>query len=113
MIVGVETDNATSMRARARHGVLLAEPEYDVGIRPNSVRPPQGPAPLWSKDSGRRLLPGESIAGQGALPLPRWQVNRGFSSTPELPEIAEAQALLDTLAKDDRFRDALGRQQNP
>ena len=40
-------------------------------------------------------------------------VLEGFSSTPELPEIAEAQALLDTLAKDDRVRDALGRQQDP
>ena len=37
----------------------------------------------------------------------------GFSSTPELPEIAEAHALLDTLAKDDRVWDALGRQQDP
>ena len=37
----------------------------------------------------------------------------GFSPTAELPEIAEAQALLDTLAKDDRVRDALGRQQDP
>ena len=37
----------------------------------------------------------------------------GFSPTPELPEIAEAHALLDTLAKDDRVRDALGRQQDP
>jgi predicted ATPase len=40
-------------------------------------------------------------------------VLEGFSSTPELPEIAEAHALLDTLAKDDRVRDALGRQQDP
>jgi hypothetical protein len=63
-------------RVRAHHGVLLAEPEHDIGIRPNSVRPSQGPATLWSKDSGRRLLQGQSGAGQGALPLPRWQVDR-------------------------------------
>ncbi|MGB7097321.1 MAG: hypothetical protein WBD95_00940, partial [Xanthobacteraceae bacterium] len=37
----------------------------------------------------------------------------GFSPTPELAEIAEAVALLNTLPKDDRVRDALGRQQNP
>ncbi len=37
----------------------------------------------------------------------------GFAPTPEMPEIAEGQALLDTLAKDDRVRDALGRQQDP
>ena len=36
------------------------------------------------RNSGRRLLPGQSGARQGALPLPRWQVNRpedaGWSS---------------------------------
>ena len=35
----------------------------------------------------------------------------GFAPTPEFPEITEAQALLDTLAKDDRVREALGKQQ--
>ena len=29
-----------------------------------------------AKNLGRRLLPGQSGARQGALPLPRWQVNR-------------------------------------
>ena len=36
----------------------------------------------------------------------------GFSPTPEFPEIAEAQALLDALAKEDRVREALGNQQH-
>jgi hypothetical protein len=35
----------------------------------------------------------------------------GFSPTPEFPEIAEAQALLDALAKEDRVRE-LGNQQH-
>jgi hypothetical protein len=35
----------------------------------------------------------------------------GFAPTPDFPEIAEAQALVDTLAKDDRVREALGKQQ--
>jgi class 3 adenylate cyclase/tetratricopeptide (TPR) repeat protein len=35
----------------------------------------------------------------------------GFRPTPELPEIAEAQALLGTLTQDDRVREALGRRQ--
>ena len=35
----------------------------------------------------------------------------GFSPTPEFPEIAEAQALLDTLAEDDRVREGLAKQQ--
>ena len=59
-------------RARARHGVLLVEPGHDVGIQPDVAKPPQGPAPLRSQDAGRRLLPGQSGAWQGALPLPRW-----------------------------------------
>ena len=37
----------------------------------------------------------------------------GFTPTPEFPEIEEAETLLDTLAKDDRVRDALGRQEDP
>jgi tetratricopeptide (TPR) repeat protein len=36
----------------------------------------------------------------------------GFSRTPEFPEIAEAQALLDALAKEDRVREALRNQQH-
>jgi hypothetical protein len=36
----------------------------------------------------------------------------GFSPTPEFTEIAEAQALLDALAKEDRVREALGNQQH-
>ena len=39
-------------------------------------------------------------------------VLEGFSPTPELPEIAEAQALLDALAKENRVREALGNQQH-
>jgi predicted ATPase len=35
----------------------------------------------------------------------------GFGPTPELPEIAEAQALLGTLTQDDRVREGLARQQ--
>jgi hypothetical protein len=31
---------------------------------------------------------------------------------PEFPEIAEAQALLDALAKEDRVKEALGKQQH-
>ena len=63
-------------RVRARHGVLLVEPGHDVSIRPDIAKPSQGLAPLWSQDSGRRLLPGQSGAGQRALPLPRWQIDR-------------------------------------
>jgi hypothetical protein len=63
-------------RVRARHGVILAEPGHAVAIQPAVAKPSQGPAPLWSKDSGPRLLPGQSGARQGALPLPRWQVDR-------------------------------------
>jgi hypothetical protein len=56
--------NATTMRAvRARHGVLLVQPGHDVSIRPDIAKPSHGPAPLWSQDSGRRLLPGQSGAG--------------------------------------------------
>jgi predicted ATPase len=40
-------------------------------------------------------------------------VLEGFSSTPEFPEIAEGQALLDALVKDDRVREAVVRQQDP
>jgi hypothetical protein len=36
----------------------------------------------------------------------------GFSPTPEFPEMAEARALLDALAKEDRVREALGNQQH-
>ena len=39
-------------------------------------------------------------------------VLEGFSPTPELPEIAEAQALLDALAKENLVRKALGNQQH-
>jgi hypothetical protein len=42
-------------RVRARHGVLLVERRHDVGIRPDIAKPSQGPAPLRSQDSGRRL----------------------------------------------------------
>jgi hypothetical protein len=59
----IETDDATSMRARAR---------ASWGLTGRA----QGPAPLWSQDSGRRLLPGQSGARQGALPLPWWQIDR-------------------------------------
>jgi hypothetical protein len=79
----IETNDATSVRAR--HGVLLLEPGHGVGIQPDIAKPSQGPAPLWSQDTGRRLLPGQSGAGQGALPLPRWQIDRsedpGWSCT--------------------------------
>jgi hypothetical protein len=45
-------------------------------FRPDTAKPSQGPAPLWSQDEGRRLLPGQGGARQGALPLPRWQIDR-------------------------------------
>jgi hypothetical protein len=52
----IKTNNATSMRAR--HGVLLVEPGHDHGIQLAVAKPSHGPAPLWSQDLGRRLLPG-------------------------------------------------------
>src|SRR6476620_4753800 len=62
------------MRARARASWGLTGGWYsDVGI---IAKPSPEPAPLWSQDAGRRLLPGESRARQGALPLPRWQIDR-------------------------------------
>jgi hypothetical protein len=69
-----ETDDATSMRARARASWGLTG--HDDGVGPDVAKPAQGPAPLRSQDAGRRLLPGQSGARQDALPLPRWQVDR-------------------------------------
>ena len=62
-------------RVRARHGVLQVEPGHDDGIGPDVAKTAQWPAPLRSQDSRRRLLPGQSGAGQGALPLPRRQID--------------------------------------
>ena len=65
----VETDNATSSRARRACARVMGSywrAGNDSGIRPDIAKPPQGPAPLWSQDSSRRLLPGRSRAGQGA-----------------------------------------------
>jgi hypothetical protein len=70
----IKTNYATSMRAR--HGVLLVEPGHDDGIRPDVAKSSQRPAPLWSQDSGRRLLPGQSRARQSSLPLSWWQIDR-------------------------------------
>ena len=66
-----------SMRARARASWgLRGEAGNDGGIRTDIAKPSQGPAPLRSQDAGRRLLSGQSGAGQAALPLPRWQIDR-------------------------------------
>jgi hypothetical protein len=76
-------------RVRARHGVLLVEPGHDVGIQPAIAKPSQGPSPLRSQDSGRRLLPGQSGARQGALPLP-WRKIEGPKTEAGRNRIAEA-----------------------
>ncbi len=71
----IKTNSATKYaRARASWG-LTGRAGNDGGIGPDVAKPSQGPAPLRSQDSGRRLLPGQSRAGQGALPLPRWQID--------------------------------------
>jgi hypothetical protein len=62
------TPSRRKARARASWG-LTGGAGHDDGIGPDIAKPSQGPAPLWSQDSGRRLLPGKSGAGQGALPL--------------------------------------------
>ena len=69
-----------------------------------------------------QLLPASGAEAGETIPIdrpPRRRPRRACAGARrlltdwELPEIAEAQALLDTLAKDDRVRDALGRQQTP
>src|SRR5580700_805833 len=57
--VVVKTNDATS-NARVCARVMGS-------IRPDIAKPSQGPAPLWSQDSGRRLLPGQGGATLGPV----------------------------------------------